>query len=177
MSKEYKWYILNVVAGQEVKIADEIKSIMARGIDNGAIKDVLVPSKTVIKVSKGQKKENNQKLFPGYVFINTNLEGNSFSIINAIPKVSGFLGGKNNPHPIEQSKIDEIVSSIENQELQEQNSVFEIGEVVKINDGPFESFSGSVVKFDSERKKVTVSVSIFGRPTEIELELNQVEKQ
>ncbi|MDA9573298.1 transcription termination/antitermination protein NusG [Rickettsiales bacterium] len=177
MTNEYKWYILNVVAGQENKIADEIKSIIARGITGESIKDVMVPSKTVIKVTRGKKKENSQKLFPGYVFINTNLQGNTYSIINAIPKVAGFLGGKNNPEPVDQKKIDDIINTIENEEQSDQNSVYEIGELVKINDGPFESFSGNVVKFDSQRKKVTVSVSIFGRPTEIELDLNQVEKE
>jgi len=176
MTKEYKWYILNVVAGQENNVLSDIKSAIARGLTKDYIKEVLVPAKAIIRVKRGQKKEENQKLFPGYVFVNSNLDGDTYNILNSIPKVSGFLGGKNNPQAIAQSKIDDILKSIEEQSTKENDTMFEIGDIVKINDGPFESFSGTVEKFDNEKNKVKVSVSIFGRATEIELEPNQVEK-
>ncbi len=176
MSKEYKWYILNVVAGQEAKVLLDIKSAIARGITSDFIQDAMVPSKLVVKVKRGQKKEEEQRLFPGYVFVNSNLEGDTYNFLNSIPKVSGFLGSKNNPQPVSQDKVDQILRSIEDQVEQEKNSIFEVGDMVKINDGPFESFSGSVESFDQEKKKIKVSVSIFGRTTEIELDLSQVEK-
>lgn len=176
MTKDYNWYILNVVAGQEGKVAADINSLIARGATKDFIKEVVIPAKQVIKVKRGKKTQDEQKLFPGYVFINTNLDGNTFSIVNSIPKVVGFLGGKNNPSPVSQDKVDAILKSIEEQAEQESDAMYEVGEVVKINDGPFESFTGTVEKFDSEKKKVKISVSIFGRATNIELDPNQIEK-
>ncbi len=176
MAKEYKWYILNVVAGQENKVLSEIKSAMIRGITKDFVKDAIVPSKTVIKIKRGQKKEEIQKLFPGYVFVNSNLEGDTYNVLRSIPKVSGFLGGKNNPEPVSEDKINKILQSIEDQIQKENNAIFEIGDSVKINEGPFETFTAVVEKFDQEKKKIKVSVSIFGRATDIELDINQVEK-
>lgn len=176
MTVDYKWYILNVVAGQENKVAGDINSLLASGKLSDFVKDVVVPAKPVLKVKRGKKTQNNQKLFPGYVFINTNLQGNVFSILNSIPKVIGFLGSKNNPQAVSQEKVDEIIKSIEDSSNDPIDAVYEPGDIVKINDGPFESFTGTIEKFDPEKKKVKLSVSIFGRSTDIELDLNQVEK-
>lgn len=176
MTVEYKWYILNVVAGQEGKVESDINSLIASGKLSDFVKDVIVPSKSVLKVKRGKKTQNNQKLFPGYVFINTNLQGNAFNILNSIPKVIGFLGSKNNPESVSQDKINEIIKSIEDGSNGSEDVIYESGDIVKINDGPFESFTGTIEKFDSEKKKVKLSVSIFGRSTDIELDLSQVEK-
>lgn len=172
-----KWYILNVMAGQENKVAAEIQSMIARGVVEKTIAEVLVPVKPVMKVKKGQKVQESQKLFPGYVFINANLAvGEAYSIINSIPKVMGFLGGKNNPQPVADAKMEEILNLSKVQEADNRDIVFEIGETLNIIEGPFESFSGVVEEFDAEKQKVKISVLIFGRATSVELEINQVEK-
>ena len=173
---ENKWYILNVMAGQESKIASEIKSLITRGSLKNYVADVLVPSKPIVKIKKGQKVQETQKLFPGYVFINATLSGDASSIINSIPKVMGFLGGKNTPQPVAESKMQDILRLSSQQSVDTRNVMFEIGEVLNIIEGPFESFSGAVEDFDAEKQKVKISVLIFGRATSVELDINQVEK-
>lgn len=177
MENNNKWYILNVMAGQENKVAAEIQSMIVRGIVDKTIQEVLVPVKPVMKIKKGQKVQESQKLFPGYVFINANLAfGEAFGLISSIPKVMGFLGGKNNPKPVADAKMEEILNLAKVQEADNRDIVFEIGETLNIIEGPFESFSGVVEYFDSEKQKVKISVLIFGRATSVELDINQVEK-
>jgi len=173
---ENKWYILNVMAGQESKIAADIKSLITRGTLKKSVAEVLVPSKPIVKIKKGQKVQETQKLFPGYVFVNANLSGDAYSIINSIPKVMGFLGSKNNPQPVAEAKMLDILKLSTDQTVDSKNIMFEIGEVLNIIEGPFESFSGAVEDFDSEKQKVKISVLIFGRATSVELDINQVEK-
>jgi transcriptional antiterminator NusG len=175
-NKVNKWYILNVMAGQENKIASDIKAMILKGSANKYIYDVLVPSKPVIKIKKGQKVQEAQKLFPGYVFVNTDLSGEAIGLINSIPKVMGFLGGKNSPKPVEDLKMKEILNASSSQEVDNKSVIFEIGEALNVIEGPFESFSGIVENFDSDKQKVKISVLIFGRATSVELEINQVEK-
>lgn len=170
------WYILNVMAGQENKIAAEIKSMILRGAASGHITEVLVPTKPIIKVKKGQKVQEAQKLFPGYVFIHANLSGDLYSLINSIPKVMGFLGGKNNPQPVAELKMQEILNLSSTEIADNKHVIFEIGETLNVIEGPFESFSGVVEDFDVEKQKVKISVLIFGRATSVELDINQVEK-
>lgn len=174
--QENKWYILNVMAGQENKVASDIKSLITRGIVSKDIAEVLVPTKPIIKIKKGKKVQELQKLFPGYVFINANLGGEAYSSINAIPKVMGFLGGKNTPQPVAAAKMQEILNLSSSQESDSKNVAFEIGETLNVIEGPFESFTGVVEDFDSEKQKVKISVLIFGRATSVELDINQVEK-
>jgi len=175
-TNQNKWYILNVMAGQENKIAGEIKSMIMRGALGKNVFDVLVPSKQVIKIKKGKKVQESQKLFPGYVFINANINSDAYNALNSIPKVLGFLGGKNKPEEVSESKMKDIISSMEDKEVGNKNIIFEIGEALNVIDGPFESFSGVVEDFDSEKQKVKISILIFGRATSVELDLNQVEK-
>lgn len=174
--KENKWYIVNVIAGQENKVAADIKSLMARGAASKFISDVLVPTKPTIKIKKGQKVQEMQKLFPGYVFVSADLSSEAYNMINAIPKVMGFLGGKNNPQPVADAKMQDILKLSVEQAADNKNVAFEIGETLNIIEGPFESFSGVVEDFDAEKQKVKISVLIFGRATSVELDVNQVEK-
>ena len=171
-----KWYILNVMAGQENKVAADVKSLMLRGGAGEHIGDAIVPTKPMMKIKKGQKVQEMQKLFPGYVFINANLATEAYNVINAIPKVMGFLGGKNNPQPVTEEKVQEILKASSEEAVDTKNITFDIGETLNIIEGPFESFSGSVEEFDVEKQKVKISVSIFGRATSVELDVNQVEK-
>lgn len=171
-----KWYILNVMAGQENKIATNIKSMIMSGTLSHCVSDVLVPSKQVIKIKKGQKVQESQKLFPGYVFVNANINSDAYNLLNAIPKVMGFLGGKNNPEPVAKEKMENILSLSKEQTPDNKNVVFEVGETLNVIEGPFESFSGAVEEFDSEKQKVKISILIFGRATSVELDISQVEK-
>ena len=173
---EHKWYILNVMAGQEQKIAGGIKSMIGKSLGED-VSGVLVPCKQVVKIKKGQKVQENQKLFPGYIFINANLSGNAYNIINAIPKTMSFLGGKNRPEPVTNSKMKDIFSLVSTDNVAlAKTQMFEIGETLNIIEGPFESFSGTVENFDQEKQRVRISVLIFGRATSVELDINQVEK-
>lgn len=174
--QNYKWYILNVMAGQENKIASEIKAMIMRGALGKNVVDVMVPSKQIFKIKKGQKVQETQKLFPGYVFINANISSEAYNALNAIPKVIGFLGGKNNPQPVTDVKMQDILNTSAEQTVSNKNIIFETGEVLNVIEGPFESFSGVVEEFDPEKQKVKISIMIFGRATSVELDLSQVEK-
>ena len=180
----HKWYILNVMAGQEQKIANDIRTMITTGKSGGKytidfskyVEDVLVPCKQVIKIEKGQKVQKSQKLFPGYIFVKADLHSDAYNIINSIPKSMGFLGEKNNPEAVSDEKMNYIFSLIDGVSTGEKNQIFEKGEIVDIIEGPFESFSGSVEKFDSEKHRVVVLVSIFGRSTSVELDIAQIKK-
>lgn len=171
-----KWYILNVMAGQENKIAAEIKSMIARGVLGVNVYDALVPSKQIFKIKKGKKIQESQKLYPGYVFVCANIDSDAYSSLNAIPKVLGFLGGKNKPEQVSDVKMKTILDSASQQEVSNKHAVFEVGETLNVTEGPFESFSGVVEDFDPEKQKVKISILIFGRATSVELDINQVEK-
>ncbi len=164
------------MAGQENKVATDIKSMIMRGTLGQCVVEALVPSKQVVKIKKGQKIQEAQKLFPGYVFINANISSGTYNLINSIPKVMGFLGGKNNPEPVSDAKMQEILRVSNEQAADSKNVIFEIGEVLNVIEGPFESFSGAVEDYDAEKQKVKISILIFGRATSVELDISQVEK-
>jgi transcriptional antiterminator NusG len=171
-----KWYIINVMAGQENKVAADINSMIARGVLKGQIEEVMVPTKSIFKIKKGQKVQESTKLFPGYVFIKADMRGEVYNTINSIPKVMNFLGGKNNPQIVSEEKIHDILKLSSNDESNSKDMIFEVGEVLNIIEGPFESFSGTVEEFDAEKQKIKISVLIFGRATSVELNVDQVEK-
>ena len=173
---EHKWYILNVMAGQEQKIADKIKSMISGDLKK-YVNNVLVPCKQIIKIKKGKKTQETQKLFPGYVFVEANLDSDARNIIGAIPKVMGFLGGKNSPQQVSKEKMDNIFSLVEEDVSDSKDQIFEIGEELNVIDGPFEDFSGVVEEFDAEKQRVRIAILIFGRTTSVELNVNQVEKK
>lgn len=172
---ENNWYILKVVSGQENKIYNIINSLSN---DNKIqIDEVLVPTRKTFKIKKGKKVEEQEKLFSGYVFVKFDLNLDTKSNLLSIPKVSGFLGGIN-PSPVSKVKMDDIFAMINNEKGDSDNSdkIFEIGEIVNVIDGPFDSFSGTVDAFDSEKERVKISISIFGRSTSVELHYHQVKK-
>jgi len=173
---DHKWYILNVVAGQEQKIAGDIKSMISSQL-HGYVEEVLVPCKQVVKIKKGQKVQESQKLFPGYIFVKANLNSNAYNIINTIPKSLGFLGGKNNPEAVPEKKMKDIFSLVSSDNADNnKNQAFEVGETLNVIEGPFESFSGVVEEFDHEKQRVRILILIFGRATSVELDVSQVEK-
>lgn len=172
---ENNWYILKVVSGQENKISKIIESLLNQG--KISIDEVLVPSRKVVKVKKGKKVEEQEKLFSGYIFIKFDLNLDTKSNILSIPKVSSFLGGVN-PTPVEKNKMDNIFAMVSDEKTSvvSQDKIFEIGEVINVIDGPFDSFSGVVEAFDDEKQSIKISISIFGRSTSVELNYDQVKK-
>lgn len=166
-----KWYIVNVVSGQERKISDEINRIASKDKD---IEKAFVPVRKTIKVKKGKKVEDLQKLFPGYVFVNVSLGGDAYDKINSVPKVIGFLGPKAKPEVISDEKVESILKKMETQETEEEEVTFDIGDTVKVIAGPFESFTGTVERY--EKKMLKISISIFGRPTIVDIDVSRVEK-
>lgn len=168
-----KWYIVNVVAGQENKICDEINRIAEK---NEFIKEALIPVKKVFKHVRGKKVEATQRLFPNYVFVNMDMNDGSYSAIRNISKVLGFLGSKLKPEEVSDSKMEKLLMRIDEENNSVEKNIYEIGDTVKVVEGPFESFTGVVESRDSEKNILKISISIFGRPTIIDIEASRVEK-
>lgn len=168
-----KWYIINVVAGQENKICDDINNIAKQ---NENIKEAFIPTKKIFKHVRGKKVESTQKLFSNYVFVNMEMNKDSYGIIRGIPKVLGFLGSKIKPEEVSDAKMEKLMNKITEENNLSEENIFEIGELVKVIEGPFESFTGTVESKDSDKNILRISISIFGRPTIIDIEANRVEK-
>lgn len=168
-----KWYIVNVVAGQENRICDDINRL---ALENKEIKEAFIPVKKIFKHVRGKKVEALQKLFPNYVFVNMEMSNNNYGIIRSIPKVLGFLGSKLKPEEVPDSKIEKLLNRINEENNMTEEDIYEIGDTVKVTEGPFESFTGTVESKDHEKNILKISISIFGRPTIIDIESRRVEK-
>jgi transcriptional antiterminator NusG len=173
-----QWYVLHVYSGFEKKVATSIKEQARQHGMEDQIVEVLVPTDKVVEVRKGNKKvDAERKFFPGYVLVKMEMTDETWHLIKNTPKVTGFLGGRGRPSPISEKEADRLLRQIkEGIERPKPSITFEIGEQVKVSDGPFTSFNGLVEEVDEERGRLKVSVSIFGRPTPVELEYSQVEK-
>ena len=172
-----RWYIVQAYSNFERKVAEDIKSkVASNGLDH-LFDDVLVPTEKVTEVRRGRKVDAERKFFPGYVLVKMELTDETFHLIKNTPKVTGFLGADNKPQPISEREAMAILQQVQEGVDRPKPSVsFEIGENVRVSDGPFASFSGVVEEVDEERARLKVEVSIFGRPTPVELEYGQVEK-
>jgi len=171
------WYIVQAYSGFENKVADSIKDIMSKNSLESSFGEVLVPTQTVTEVKKGKRTKRRKKYFPGYVLVKVDLSKQVYHKIKNIQKVSGFLGPEGKPVPVSENEIEKIINQASESEMDPSSGiVFEIGEKVKVCDGPFASFSGLVEEIDEEKFRLKVSVLIFGRPTPVDLDFNQVEK-
>ena len=172
-----RWYIVHAYSNFEKKVAESIRDqAKQRGLED-QFEEVLVPTEKVTEVRRGRKVDAERKFFPGYVLVKTDLTDEVFHLIKNTPKVTGFLGADNKPMPIRDSEAEHILQQVQEGIERPKPSVsFEIGEQVRVADGPFASFNGVVEEVDDARSRVKVAVSIFGRATPVELEFGQVEK-
>ena len=172
-----RWYIVHAYSNFEKKVAESIREQAAqRGLAD-KFEEVLVPTEQVIEVRRGRKINSERKFFPGYVLVKMEMTDQAYHLIKNTPKVTGFLGSDSKPIPITDAEASRILNQVaEGVERPKSTVTFEVGEQVRVADGPFASFSGQVEEVDEERSRLKVAVSIFGRPTPVELEYGQVEK-
>ena len=171
------WYIVQTFSGFEQKVAETLKDMIQKKKLDDKINEVLVPTHEVTVVKKGKRVQKKKKYFPSYLLVRMEMNKELYHMIKNIQKVTGFLGTTGNPVPVSDIEIGKILGNIKEGTLSPEPSLsFEVGEQVKVCEGPFASFSGLVEEVDEDKLKLKVSVSIFGRPTPIELEYNQVEK-
>ncbi len=171
------WYIVQTFSGFEQKVMETLKENIKKKKLEDKIEEVLVPIHEVTEVKRGKRVQRKKKYFPSYVLVKMEINKEIYHMIKNIQKVTGFLGASGNPSPVSEKEIEKILGRIKEGTISPKTQItFDIGEQVKVCEGPFASFSGLVEEVDEEKSRLKVSVSIFGRPTPIDLEYNQVEK-
>ncbi|OZB14046.1 MAG: transcription termination/antitermination protein NusG [Rhodobacterales bacterium 34-62-10] len=173
-----RWYSVSVLSNFEKKIAEQIRTAV---IENGLedqIEEVLVPTEEVIEVRRGKKVTTERRFMPGYVLVRMEMSDKGYHMINSINRVTGFLGPQGRPMPMRDAEVQAILGRVQEGEESPRTLIhFEIGEKVKVSDGPFEDFDGMIEEIDEANQRLKVAVSIFGRETPVELEFTQVSKQ
>lgn len=178
MTAKKRWYVVQAFSGYEARVANSLREhIKMHGMED-KFGEVLVPTEEVVEMRAGQRRKSERKFFPGYVLVEMIMDEASWHLVKSIPRVLGFIGGKQDrPTPITQKEADTILNRLqESVDKPRPKTMFEPGEMVRVNDGPFADFNGTVESVDYEKSRLTVSVSIFGRATPVELEFVQVEK-
>jgi transcription termination/antitermination protein NusG len=173
----HKWYIVHAYSNFEKKVAESIREqAHTQGLDD-CFSEILVPTEEVVEIRRGRKINAERKFYPGYVLVKMDLSDEAYHLVKNTPKVTGFLGSAAKPMPVSEREIARIIGAIEEGvERPKPTITFEVGEAVRVIDGPFASFNGSVEQVDEDRARLRVTVSIFGRATPVELEYAQVEK-
>jgi transcriptional antiterminator NusG len=173
-----RWYSVSVLSNFEKKIAEQIRtSTIENGLEDD-IEEVLVPTEEVIEVRRGKKVTSERRFMPGYVLVRMEMSDQGYHLINSINRVTGFLGPQGRPMPMRDAEVEAILGRVAEGEDAPRTLIhYEVGERVKVNDGPFEDFDGMVEEVDEDTQRLKVTVSIFGRETPVELEFTQVTKQ
>ncbi len=173
-----RWYSVSVLSNFEKKIAEQIRtSVTESGLEDD-IDEVLVPTEEVIEVRRGKKVTTERRFMPGYVLVHMEMSDQGYHLISSINRVTGFLGPQGRPMPMRDAEVNVLLNRVQEGEDSPRTLIrFEIGEKVKVNDGPFEDFDGMVEEVDEDSQRLKVTVSIFGRETPVELEFTQVTKQ
>ena len=172
-----RWYIVHAYSNFEKKVADTIREQAAQRGLSDKFEEILVPTENVVEIRRGRKSNSERKFFPGYVLVKCDLTDDVYHLIKNSPKVTGFLGADKKPMPIPDHEAERIKGQVQDHVANPTQTIrFDIGEKVRVNDGPFASFEGFVEEVDEGRSRVKVAVSIFGRATPVELEYAQVEK-
>jgi transcriptional antiterminator NusG len=172
-----RWYVIHVYSGFEKKVASAIREQADQKGLAERFEQILVPTEEVVEVKRGAKVSSERKFFPGYVLVKMDLDDATWHLVKNTAKVTGFLGGRGRPSPISENEAARIMRQVqEGIERPKPSITFEIGEQVRVSDGPFTSFNGVVEDVDEEKSRIKVAVSIFGRATPVELEYSQVEK-
>ena len=172
-----RWYSVSVLSNFEKKVAEQIKTAVAEANLGDEIDEVLVPTEEVIEVRRGKKVTSERRFMPGYVLVRMEMTDRGYHLINSINRVTGFLGPQGRPMPMRDAEVNQILNRVEEGEAAPRTLIFyDIGEKVRVTDGPFEGFDGMVEEVDEGTQRLKVAVSIFGRATPVELEFTQVSK-
>ena len=173
-----RWYSISVLSNFEKKVAEQIRTSVEESGLTEEIEEILVPTEDVIEVRRGKKVTSERRFMPGYVLVRMEMSDRGYHMINSINRVTGFLGPQGRPMPMRDNEVNAILNRVqEGEESPRTLLIFEVGEKVKVNDGPFEDFDGNVEAVDNDNQRLKVTVSIFGRETPVELEFTQVSKQ
>ena len=172
------WYVIQAFSNCEAKVKAALEERIEMSGLSDKFGDIMIPTEQVTELKKGQKKQMERKFFPGYMLVQMEMDDNTWHLVRKTPNVMGFIGGsKNRPHPLTDKEFDKITNRVDEAvESPKFKTVFESGETVRINDGPFNDFSGIVEEVDYEKNLIRVSVSIFGKSTPVELNFSQLEK-
>ena len=173
-----RWYSVSVLSNFEKKVAEQIRhAVQDAGLED-QIEEVLVPTEEVIEIRRGKKVPTERRFMPGYVLVRMEMTDEGYHLVNSINRVTGFLGPQGRPMPMRDAEVNQILNRVEEGEAAPRTLIsFEVGEKVKVNDGPFEDFDGMVEEVDEDNQRLKVTVSIFGRATPVELEFTQVSKE
>ena len=172
-----RWYVVHVHSGFEKKVAQNLREQAKIQEMDDLVSEILVPTEEVVEMRRGTKVSAERKFFPGYILVNMELTDTTWSLVQSQPRVTGFLGGKGKPVPITQAEAERLIRQMDEGVERPRTTIsFDIGEEVRVVEGPFESFNGIVEEADDEKERLKVAVSIFGRSTPVELEYSQVEK-
>jgi transcriptional antiterminator NusG len=172
-----RWYVVHVYSGSEKKVAEQINEQAEKKGLKDQILQVLVPVEEIVEIKKGVKVSSERNFFPGYVLVQMVLTDDSWHLVKNTQKVTGFLGARGKPSPVSEAEVRRIMSQVEERHAKPTHTLsFEVGEQVRVCEGPFSSFAGLVEDVDGEKQRLKVSVMIFGRPTPVDLDFGQVEK-